>query len=130
MANTEHFPVQHRDRQCKLLDFSFVPNGSSDPDPTLFRGSGVKAITHVSDGKWTVELDDVYPHQLRPPVYSIKRGTPATAAIDFHTTADTIDSDGKFSFVYREDHVAADIAANTNSRIGISLALLNLTPGG
>lgn len=125
MSQKPHHPVQHRDDGIKLLDFSFVPNGTSDPDPTLFRGAGIKSITYVTTGKWAVELDDTYPDLVRPPVYSIQRATPATKAVDFHTVANTIDSDGKFSVLHREDHLAADIAANTNTRIGVSLAVRN-----
>lgn len=124
MSQKPHNNVMHRDEDVRLLDFSFSPNGTSDPSTSLFRGAGISSIVYVSAGKWTVTLDDTYPALIRPPVFGIERATPAAKAVDFHVTANTIDTDGKFSFVYREDHVAADIAAST-ARIGISLALRN-----
>ena len=127
MSQKPHNKVMHRDEDVRLLDFSFSPNGGADPATTSFRGAGITSIVWVSTGKWTVTLDDTYPVLVRPPSFSIERATPAAKAVDFHVVANTIDTDGKFSFVYREDHLVADIAANTNTRIGISLALRNRT---
>lgn len=128
MANRQFHDLQHANELVRLLDFSFVPNGTDDPDPTLIKGEGVESVEYSTTGTWIVTLRDVYPYVLRPPVYSVQRAAPPAKAVDFFTLAETITSDGKFTVQYREDHVAADIAANTNTRIGINLALTNLAP--
>lgn len=128
MANRQFYDLQHGNEIVRLLDFSFVPNGASDPDPTLIKGEGVASVKYSTTGTWIVTLEDTYPYVLRPPVYAVQRAAPPAKAVDLFTIAETITTDGKFSLVYREDHLAADIAADTNTRIGVNLALTNLTP--
>lgn len=75
---------------CPLV-FSFVTNGSSDPDATLIRGKKVSTITYSSTGKWIVTLTAGF--------YQI---VGATA----HVNAPSTGADASFARVYFPDEAA------------------------
>lgn len=124
MSNKPHYAVEGRDPELKAVVVSFMPNGASDPDSANNRGNALYLVTHAATGKWEVTLDDIYPNVIGITV-DIQRATPAAAPVDMGITANTVETDGKFTVNYRETNASADIAANTNTRITATVWVTN-----
>lgn len=116
MSNKPHYAVEGRDPELKAVAVSFMPNGSSAPATANNRGNALYSVTRSAAGKWEVTLDDIYPNVIGITL-GIERATPASAPVDMGITANTVETNGKFTINYRETNTSADIAANTNTRI-------------
>ncbi len=107
-----------------LLGVSWAPNGSSAVDQTSIRGRGVASVSRADVGTFVVTLQDVYASCISA------CATLQLASPDDKVTANigTINLTDK-TFVVRAYDISgaapADIAANANNRVNLTLVLKN-----
>ena len=107
-----------------VLGISFAPNGTSAVNQASIRGRGVASVTRDNVGLFTVTLADQYPTLLS-----------CTATLQLATSDDkvvanigTVDLTAK-TIVVRVFDISspglADVAADANNRINLTLVLKN-----
>lgn len=117
--------------QCnklKIIPFTLLPNGSSAPSIGEGDGNGqyIKAV-HTATGEWTISTVDKY-QAIVAMQASLMLATPA-AAHDLVWGVPTHNSDHTWSITlyHFSGGSAADITADANNRIFVTLSLRDST---
>jgi hypothetical protein len=113
------------------LDFTIVPNGTSTPTIVGDTQKAVQSISRQGVGTYTITLKDSYKtliavqfgFQLNAAAATLAVVTGATDVVTAKTIPFTILQESAGTFA------AADIAANANNRIGVSITLSDSTVG-
>jgi len=107
-----------------ILGISFGPNGTSAVDQTTIRGRGVASVTRADVGTFVITLQDQYASLLSATA-SLQLASPDDKCVG---NLGTVDLAAKTIVVRVYDlssAAAADVTANANNRVNVTLVLKN-----
>lgn len=110
-------------RKVVDIDFSFAPD-TADP-PTDLRGKGVASVEYISTGLFRATLKDVWVGLL-----AAHASLQLAAGADVVAQIGAVDLDAKTVDIRLWDFSAgavANVAANANNRVNVSLTLTSTT---
>jgi|SRR5215471_753819 len=99
---------------------SFAPNGGSNPDATVNKGSLIDSVVWTSTGTWTVTLSIAVNAIVAIGAY-VQINSAANVDTNIQVGAVTLTAGSKATVVIRNNPggAVADIAANASNRINI-----------